>query len=479
MTAAPSGIPFTFSNQGLGNPAPPPGVVSTPISELDLNFLSLADGYVSVRGALSTTDASFNVRLIQGLLNQGFYVVLPSDGQVYPINQTLVIGNGFAAAPSTIGGGLIGQAGAVSYGALSCYLEWTGPVSPTNPFVLVAGMMYGARVVGVGLNCNFACAGILVNGMRASAIEFNDIAAAIGYGVKIIGNSAAPGGQIIQNRIAFNLCETGGDQADHPVDGYKGLWLDGFITDTNDEWLNIFEGNRWSIVGATNSSAGYFAFCDSNLILRDHFVTALTPGAGSHGITFDATNNDGFPAGMHFVSISCFPDTQVIETSGAHIRANYFSAFGTYDNEAVPTHPKLIGFTDQGLTFNGGIQPLSADIREAAWPAGALTVSDNGGHTTAATTAIHYTKIGRLVHFRISLMLTVVDGSATALILTGLPFTTAGQCAPVAVNDSTDAVYYAALTPGPTQITIRTTSMGFPGVVGNGLTISGFYEATS
>jgi hypothetical protein len=53
---------------------------------------------------------------------------------------------------------------------------------------------------------------------------------------------------------------------------------------------------------------------------------------------------------MHFIDCS-IKNIVVYEDSTHHIRKNYFSMHGTYDNEAIPSHSMLVGYTDTGLSF--------------------------------------------------------------------------------------------------------------------------------
>jgi hypothetical protein len=436
---------------------------------------------VSVRGRLSAVDADFNVGLIQGLLDQGYVVVLPDDGGVYPINATLVIGDGTTSLPSTRSGGLVGAGGAIPYGAISTYLIWTGPDSPSTPFVRVNGMVYGLEIRGVGFNCNWKCSGIEILGMRMSHVEDSAISAYTKFAIKIIGRSGSAGQQIIQNAIKRNICETGGDQASHPIDACKALWLDGDYASLNDPWLNVFEGNRFVIGAAINSCARYLGFCDSNVFIRDHYTTGLTPGAGSTGTVYDATGHNGFPAGNHDVSTTNYPGCSVIETVGDKIRVNTFANYGTYDNETVPTHAMLRGVTDTGLVFNGGVQPAEADIQGSAWTAFSPTLSATVGTITTSTAGARYKKIGRTAHLNLIVGVSSVGSATTALLIDGIPAEIApqDQTIGVAANNSTRAALYALMTSSPSRITVRTQAGAFPLANGENLNISLTFETAS
>lgn len=84
------------------------------------------------------------------------------------------------------------------------------------------------------------------------------------------------------------------------------------------------------------------------LFYRCHFNCY---NGSSTGIIFDALNNHDFPAGMGFYDCS-IKKTTVYEDATHKIRNNCFYGFGTYDFEPIPTHPRLIGITVDGRSFN-------------------------------------------------------------------------------------------------------------------------------
>jgi hypothetical protein len=131
--------------------------------------------------------------------------------------------------------------------------------------------------------------------------------------------------------------------------------MDGDYSVSNDTWLSSFYNCRFDTNSAINAYAGYFKFVDSCSFHRCHFVGNNTNGvglSGCYGVYFNAVGNPGFPAGINFHFCSIL-STFVNESVSEKIRTITFEGYGTFDNEALPTHPKLIGYTDAGVRFNG------------------------------------------------------------------------------------------------------------------------------
>ena len=114
---------------------------------------------------------------------------------------------------------------------------------------------------------------------------------------------------------------------------------------------------------------------------RCHFNTYKDSSVGA---VFDALDNNLFPCGMAFHDCSMVSH-EVWEDSAHTIRKQYFIGFGTYDNEKVPTHPKLIGMTDTGDFFNiDSIDLLLAGLKNNGGSSGGGEDDGMGEYTLPA-----------------------------------------------------------------------------------------------
>lgn len=139
------------------------------------------------------------------------------------------------------------------------------------------------------------------------------------------------------------------------ANGHFGLLMDGDYASVNDTWLTSFYNCRFDTTSATNSIAAYFSFVDSCSFYRCHFVGNNTAGvglSGCYGIYFSAVGNAQYPGGMAFHDCSIL-STYVNESATEKIGYMSFINYGVDDNEQIPTHTKLRGFTIHGTPFNG------------------------------------------------------------------------------------------------------------------------------
>jgi hypothetical protein len=239
------------------------------------------------------------------------------------------MGGGFGAAtpPATNI-----QASAAMSGAM---LRVTGAISDVHleGFKLFAGLL--------AEGCLFLTASCGTQIRNVSGNQYTK------FGMWWQGGAAPTGNYNVNNQI--NNCFFAST-----ANGHTGLFMDGVASVFNDTWLSSFNDCRFDTTSAINSNAGYFAFVDNVSFNRCHFVGNNVVGVGQpgcFGAYFNAVGNDSFPSGLQFSHCSIL-STFVNETTDK-IGINTFEGYGTYDNEAIPTHPKLMGYTDKGIRFNG------------------------------------------------------------------------------------------------------------------------------
>jgi len=303
------------------------------------------ENYVNVkwfgaRGNGTADDTAAIQAAIDALPNGGGTVVLP--GGTYNISSTLNIGDGDAGQKVSSKGGikLIGTGGGFAFSTpASTSIMATAEM---DAMIHLRGRISDCEIAGVYLNGNNKAKTCLylhsfTGGYfhNIMAIGFTDI------GIKVMAGTAPTGNYNIYNRFesigVFCL-----------YDNTTAILFDGDYGNNNDTWLSVITDCRFDTAQSKNSIAAHFKFVDSISFYRCHFNTYDN---SSIGAVFDALNNHDFPCGMAFYDCSMVSH-EVWEDSTHSIRKQYFYGFGTYDNEKIPTHNKLIGVTDTGETFN-------------------------------------------------------------------------------------------------------------------------------
>lgn len=272
-------------------------------------------------------------------------------GGVCRITRTINIGNGAAG-----GGGrtsknaikLIGNgAGFALYGAMvPVQIIYDGPTI-SGPMFNLNGLISDCVIEGMYLLPQGKCGGI--GAVAFTGCRFKDLKivgmASNCIGLALLGGPPPPG-----NYNTFNIFENVNITCTTP--NSIGMYVDTEapgVSGTNDTWLSQWRNCRFDVIsGATNATCVWLRFTDSCSWYRCHVDNRPEPTA--KGLVFDATSSDSFPAGMAFYDCS-IKNCHVIEDATHHIRTNYFHGFGTYDDEAIPTHPCLIGVTDTGVVF--------------------------------------------------------------------------------------------------------------------------------
>lgn len=315
---------------------------------------TFTDNSVNVRwfgakGDAVNDDTAEIQAAIDSLPVRGGTVYIP--GGNYSITSTINLGNGDGGTTFSTKNGikLIGEGGGFGVDDPAKIPTMITCSTTMGTALNVRGRISDVHIENIHLACNFkAETGISLNSVsginmkNVKILHFNDV------GLAVIAGAAPTGNYNIFNEFDnVNVASN--------VDGTICLYMDGNYASSNDTWITSWRNCRFDTAGSNNSVSAWFKFVDSNSFYRCHFANY---GTGCTGIIFDALKNDQFPAGMAFYDCSV-QNTVVYEDAAHKIRKNYFYGHGTYDNEVVPTHPNLIGFTDDGRTFNWKLQPQS------------------------------------------------------------------------------------------------------------------------
>jgi len=297
-------------------------------------------------------------------------IELSFKGGIYNLSSALTIGNGnMGTTPSTYNGIKITGTGSGLLSAPPTELIYTG--ANTSAYLIsINGRISDIDVSGLFLNCGGKCNGVYLGAYGGGRISRLKISNPRITGIALIGGTAPVGNYNIFNKF---------DQikVDLFTPNSIGLFCDGTYGGgvNNDTWLTTFETLRIECVaGATNAVCAWFKFIDSVTFTRCHFNSFPEPSA--IGVIFDSLSNDTFPAGLAFYDYSI--DTmQVYEDATHKIRDNYFYGPGVYDNEVLPTHPRLKGISQTGKTF-GCVSGFSTQ-----------STSDFNVQNTAALTSVY------------------------------------------------------------------------------------------
>lgn len=281
------------------------------------------DGITDDSQAIKTAIAYVSSR------NGGNVRFLP---RVYCISETLLV--------NTSAVGLVGS-GAESYitGDFGTLLRWIGTVT--------ANMVEFAQVdcpvfSGIKLDCANQAFGLRASGVKYG--KFTNFAIRDFVTVGFYGLCGAVPGQWSSGNHVQQFLITSSNP------GVSGLLLDGDAAANNDWFNNTFINGTIQVSRTTPQSfAAHLAFCDSNTFIEVDF----TDGAGSgtaEGVLFNSGTRTAFPTNNNFVSCS-MTSAVAYEPVGTEIGTNYMQLYPTKDGEVLPTHPKLIGTTDDGQFF--------------------------------------------------------------------------------------------------------------------------------
>lgn len=302
-------------------------------------------------------DMVYINKAIAALPNRGGTVFLM--GKTYNVGSPMVIGNGNnAGIPSTKNGiRVIGMGGGGSFFAPVPTVLQVIDGGQTSPYIdsvvnvlgpIASVHLEGFQIYCHGVNSPLANTALTMNSFGFCTVKNIQGSFYKNIGLNIQGGQAPTGNYNVHN--VFNECAFASNS-----DGNIGLLMDGVASVSNDTWISSFNDCRFETSTAQNAIAGMLKFVDSINFNRCHFVGDNVNGVGQPGcvgLYFNAVGNPGFPSGILFNACSVLT-TFVNENATDKIRKNTFQLYGTYDNETIPTHPFLIGYTDQGVRFNG------------------------------------------------------------------------------------------------------------------------------
>jgi Endopolygalacturonase len=305
--------------------------------------------WFGAKGDAYNDDTTEIQAAIDSLPARGGTVYLP--GGNYYISSTISIGNGNGGTTYSTKNGvkLVGEGGGFGVDDTSKIPTMITCTTTMGTAINVRGRISDVHIENIHITCNFnSTTGISLNSVSGVNLRNVKILHFTEVGLAVIAGGAPTGNYNILNEFDnVNVASN--------VNGTICLYMDGNYSVSNDTWLTTWRNCRFDTAGSNNSVSAWFKFVDSNSFYRCHFANY---GTGCTGIIFDSLNNDQFPAGMAFYDCS-IQNTAVYEDANHHIRKNYFYGNGTYDNEVIPTHPNLIGFTDDGRTFNWKLEPKS------------------------------------------------------------------------------------------------------------------------
>lgn len=406
---------------------------------------------------------------IDSLPARGGAVLLPPHHiNIIPVSGKMIeLGDGDGGTNfSTKNGIKIIGAGAgfgVSGALVPTILNYNGSATVTTPMISSKGRLSDCAIQGVFLSLNGKCGGISVNSTSGSDYESIKIInpAPNAIALAVIGGLAPTGNYNIFNRfskISIALLSPNS----------IGLYMDGNFAAQNDTWISHFELMRIeNFAGATGSTIAWFKFVDSCTFRRCHFDNKPEPT--SNGVIFDATSNDGFPAGMAFYDCSVH-QTAVMEDASHKIRKNYFYGNGTYDNEITPTHPLLCGITDTGKVFG-------EFLYGEPWKSVVATATAGTGTLTTVSGAVQYQSLGATVNIRGTVFITT-NGTGAGFIRVQLPVEVPvanENCFFIGRNTATGGALVGQMAATSNTIFIRKFDDTYPGGNGAQLEFSGVY----
>lgn len=261
-------------------------------------------------------------------------------GDVLFRSKVYAIGDTIKVSASAVG--LIGEGNeAYITGDYGTTLKWVGlSALPVVWFDRVDN----PRLRGMAINCvNVASGGIRAQGVKLGRFEnfaIRDFTAAGFYGLCGTAAGEWSSGNLVQNFIITSS-----------NNGVDGLLLDGDEPANNDWFNNTFQNGFIQVArSAIESHAGHLIFCDSNTFTEVDFSVAAGGSGTAHGLLFNAVTRTLFPGNNNFYGCSIY-STAFNEPGINVISKNYLFLFPTKDGETIPTHPKIIGVTDEGAFF--------------------------------------------------------------------------------------------------------------------------------
>lgn len=323
------------------------GAIQRPVQLKLSERLDAADFGVKADGTTNDTVAMSAALRAAELYGRPLF--LPS-GTILVDADALFIGNGAEGTNSSYNNQTI-----IGIGSSPAFASGTIIKSRTSGTCLfdIRGLVSGVSISGVTFDCDSKVQiGIRIRSMSESNIEqfavrnFTSIGVDWNCRANPSGSPTWSSGNVIKqfyitssSVVAFGV----------------GLLLDGQISTNKDPHRNTFHTGIIQInkAAANPTFAMLLAMTDSNTFIE---VDADTIGTGlGFGVRFSALTSNGFPFPQNNFFYGCsIKGIDVAEDAGTGklIGQNMFVNMTTMDGETLPTHPKLLGFTDTGKFFN-------------------------------------------------------------------------------------------------------------------------------
>nr|WP_313010726.1 hypothetical protein [Brucella intermedia] len=340
------------------------GAIQRPVQLKLSERLDAADFGVKADG--TTNDTAAMVAAFSAMEQTGRPLFLPS-GVIMVNPDALYIGNGSDTNGSTYNGQKIIGAGASIANAAGTILRAR---QAGNVLFEVRGIIGGVQLSGVHFDCaNLANTGVTTHSMSESVWSNFHISNFKFYGFRQLCRVGPASSAGWSAGCSFNQFLI----ASQFVGAYgAGIDIDGKPLNNYDPHRNTWSTgtvsiNRYNGVGPT--SGIILGFADSNTFLEVDFTVS---GVGQgYGVTYNALSRTAFPQNnfMYGCSVTSF---NVIE-DGSHVSGtNLLVNHTTQDGETLPTHSKIIGFTDVGQWISN--LQINKDFGDLVWRNRAGTV---------------------------------------------------------------------------------------------------------
>jgi len=284
-------------------------------TSLQFGFASAANLFINVVAdfGADNTGSRDSTAAIQNAINsipKGGTIYFPAG--TYNISSTLQIGNGSAAAPSTLNGIVLAGTGSPGMGGFSpdytqtsaVTLNWTGTGS--SIMVLIHGPIHGWGIHDIcfegNTNATYGLYVIAGEGGNCSDLAFHHIYRPLALDAVVVTNSTYQGeGDSLHNyfqNISMEIPAT---------NGAMGILFSGKGTGSKianacyNHFVNTTIMMDWGTPSGGHNYALWFGICDSNVFETLHVIPAPT----SVGVVFDFTQNPTFPCGNMFYMVDC------------------------------------------------------------------------------------------------------------------------------------------------------------------------------
>jgi len=284
---------------------------------------------------------------IDSLPDPGGIVFFPAG--VYKVTSTIQVGNGTDISLSTKNGvHLIGSGSKILY---------DGPLG-TVPVIRFAGSGERFGLKNLKIDCNNKAIGMSIISVRESVFENFEIRRFHYAGLFLDIRAMSPSDVAWASGNTFkNFLITSESAQEY------GMYVEGNYQNNHDWHRNVFINGIIQLPrGSTiTPKVAYLGFCDSNTFIEVDF-SVYGEGNGV-GIVFDGRGNKYYPQNNFFYG--CSISSVLVQEEGEDVIGNnYFIAHPTVDNETIPNHPKLRGFTDRGVYFGGDGIELRGSVRK-------------------------------------------------------------------------------------------------------------------